>query len=66
MIMFICFNLLCNMCIFPVTTEATPNPVLSSAVLDLATQALQGCDSWVCKESSYRSIQIIFGTVLDR
>ncbi|CAE1166281.1 SNX19 [Acanthosepion pharaonis] len=49
-----------------VTTQATPDPVLSSAVLDLATQALQGCDSWVCKESSYRSIQVIFGTVLDR
>lgn len=49
-----------------VTTQATPDPVLSSAVHDLATQALQGCDSWVCKESSYRSIQVIFGTVLDR
>lgn len=49
-----------------VMSEATPNPVLSSAVLDLATQALQGCDSWVCKEGSYRSLQVIFGTILDR
>ncbi|GAB1610640.1 hypothetical protein Ahia01_001350300 [Argonauta hians] len=41
------------------------NLELTSAMLDFAVQALQGCDSWLNKEAAYEMFAIVSGTVLN-
>ncbi|XP_029650222.1 uncharacterized protein LOC115223689 [Octopus sinensis] len=48
-----------------VRVEMKDNLILTSAILDFAVQALQGCDSWLNKEAAYETFAIVSGTVLN-